>query len=59
MFNMDLPVEDGWRTLEQSQAYDPRSLLSDPLKYPIGIWTLPEMAFIGACAHVLTCDLLR
>ena len=21
--------------------------MSDPLKYPIGIWTLPEMAFIG------------
>jgi hypothetical protein len=28
-------------------GYDPKSLLSDPLKYPVSIWTIPEMAFIG------------
>ena len=29
-------------------GYDPKSLLADPLKYPVSIWTMPEMAFIGA-----------
>lgn len=46
MFKLDTAVENAWRN-QESKSYDPRSLISDPLKYPIGIWTLPEIAFIG------------
>lgn len=45
MFDIDNVVESAWR--EPSKGFDPRTLMSDPLKYPIGIWTLPEIAFIG------------
>jgi len=45
MFGLEGTEKSAWRAPDRS--YDPRSLTSDPLKYPVGIWTLPECAFIG------------
>merc|ERR1719409_59106 len=47
MFDQDETVEGTWMDIDPNAGKDPASLTQNPLQYPIGIWTLPEMAFIG------------
>jgi len=47
MFEQDDTVEGTWMDIDPNQGKDPESLTQNPLQYPIGIWTLPEMSFIG------------
>lgn len=47
MFEQDETVEGTWVEIDPNEGKDPESLLKNPLQYPIGIWTLPEMSFIG------------
>jgi len=47
MFEQDDTVEGTWMKIDPLQGKDPESLTQNPLQFPIGIWTLPEMSFIG------------
>eukprot|EP00471_Norrisiella_sphaerica_P004546 CAMPEP_0184488024 /NCGR_PEP_ID=MMETSP0113_2-20130426/10481_1 /TAXON_ID=91329 /ORGANISM="Norrisiella sphaerica, Strain BC52" /LENGTH=607 /DNA_ID=CAMNT_0026870487 /DNA_START=528 /DNA_END=2351 /DNA_ORIENTATION=- len=42
MFN-----DDPDRGKSRSGGFDPKSYLSDPDRFPVGIWTNPEVAYIG------------
>jgi hypothetical protein len=46
-FEQDDTVEGTWMDIDPNAGKDPESLTKNPLQYPIGIWTLPEMSFIG------------
>jgi NAD(P) transhydrogenase len=47
MFKLDDMSEGTWMYLPPRVGKDPKSLMSSPLQYPVGIWTLPEIGFIG------------
>lgn len=49
MFGRSRVTGGGWAGggEEAEGGRDPRSLLANPLQYPVGIWTIPEVAFIG------------
>ncbi|EKX31393.1 hypothetical protein GUITHDRAFT_122400, partial [Guillardia theta CCMP2712] len=47
MFDQDELTDGTWMSIPPGTGKDPKSLLQSPLQYPIGIWTLPEMSFIG------------
>ncbi|EKX52670.1 hypothetical protein GUITHDRAFT_101831 [Guillardia theta CCMP2712] len=45
MFGFDSSSKSAW--MLRTGGRDPKSLTANPLLYPVGIWTIPEMAFIG------------
>jgi NAD(P) transhydrogenase len=47
MFKLDDVAERTWMRAEPRAPKDPASLMRSPLEYPIGIWTLPEIGYIG------------
>jgi len=47
MFKLDDVAERTWMRSEPRAPKDPTSLMRSPLEYPIGIWTLPEIGYIG------------
>ena len=42
-----IPVGDA----EEDESFSPKALLSNAARYPIGIWTVPELAFVGLTAE--------
>jgi len=40
-------VYEGEAEQEDARKFDPKSYLSDPDRFPIGIWTSPEVSYIG------------
>lgn len=47
MFKLDDKSEGTWMRSPPGAGKDPQSLMASPLQYPVGIWTLPEIGFIG------------